>query len=139
MTDISEMLQALPSMNIDALRRLWRDHFGEPPPLRSGDIMRRALAERIQQGAGNIDLERRLAKVASSHRTGRKPTVRTTSFKTGSILQREWQGVRHQVEVVDGGYRWNGEVHKSLSSIARAITGSRWNGPRFFGLREEAA
>ena len=66
-------------------------------------------------------------------------TVRTAAFKPGSQLEREWKGERHRVDVVDGGYVWNGQTFASLSPIARQITGSRWNGPRFFGLREEAA
>ncbi len=56
--------------------------------------------------------------------------------RTGTILVREWRGTTHQVAVVDDGFLWNGKTHQSLSSIARAITGTNWNGPRFFGMRE---
>ena len=52
----------------------------------------------------------------------------------GGRLLREWNGVTHIVEVEEGGYRWNGETYRSLSAVARAITGTRWSGPRFFGL-----
>ena len=52
----------------------------------------------------------------------------------GSQLVREWQGEMHVVDVVDGGYRWQGERYASLSAVAREITGTRWSGPRFFGL-----
>jgi hypothetical protein len=52
----------------------------------------------------------------------------------GARLIREWNGTTHVVDVVDGGYLWNGEQHRSLSAIARAITGTRWSGPRFFGI-----
>ncbi|KAK0360300.1 hypothetical protein LTR94_027839 [Friedmanniomyces endolithicus] len=83
----------------------------------------------------NEDLDRRLAKTASRHRTGYKPAVRTAAFKPGSRLEREWKGERYQVDVIDGGYVWNGRTFTSLSPIARQITGSRWNGPRFFGLQ----
>ena len=54
-----------------------------------------------------------------------------------TILVREWQGTTHHVTVVADGFIWNGRTHSSLSGIARAITGTKWNGPRFFGLREE--
>lgn len=133
-------LEWLRPLNIDALREVWRDRFGEPPPpLRSGDLMRRALAERIQQAGEGVDagLDRRLALTAARHRTGRRAVVRTVTFKTGSRLERAWQGQRHQVEVVEGGFIWEGRPYRSLSQVARAITGVRWNGPRFFGLRED--
>ena len=133
-------LQALETMKIDALRAVWRGRFGEPPPLRSGDLMRRALAERMQMAVegGDSVLDKRLAQTAARHRTGRKATIRTAAFKSGSRLERTWQGQRHQVEVVEGGFVWEGRPYKSLSHVARAITGVRWNGPRFFGLREVA-
>jgi len=56
--------------------------------------------------------------------------------RPGTILVREWQGITHHVTVVADGYVWNGRTHSSLSGIALAITGTKWNGPRFFGLRE---
>jgi hypothetical protein len=56
--------------------------------------------------------------------------------RAGTILVREWHGVTHHVTVTDDGFLWNGTPHRSLSGIARAITGTTWNGPRFFGLRE---
>src|SRR2546430_15052669 len=56
--------------------------------------------------------------------------------RPGTILVREWQGTTHQVPVRADGFLWNGRAHNSLSGIARAITGTKWNGPRFFGMRE---
>ena len=58
------------------------------------------------------------------------------SLKPGTLLRREWQGVLHTVEALNEGFAWSGATYKSLSEVARAITGTRWNGPRFFGLRE---
>jgi len=58
------------------------------------------------------------------------------SLAPGGRLLREWNGVTHVVEVSETGYRWNGTTHRSLSAVARAITGARWSGPRFFGLSE---
>jgi len=59
-----------------------------------------------------------------------------TAIKAGTILSREWNGAMHRVTAVDGGFLWNGNKYDSLSAIALAITGTRWNGPRFFGLRD---
>ncbi|WP_461344651.1 DUF2924 domain-containing protein [Brevundimonas sp. GN22] len=137
MSEIKALVAAVTTMTLDEVRKVWRERFGEPPPLRSTDLMRRALADRLQQEGSRHPLDKRLAQLAARHRTGSKPTVVAHSFKTGSLLQREWHGERHQVEVVEGGYLWKGQNHKSLSAIAREITGSRWNGPRFFGLRED--
>ncbi len=60
------------------------------------------------------------------------------TLKPGGRLLREWNGVTHTVEVTDEGFRWNGQTYRSLSAVARAITGARWSGPRFFGLQEGA-
>lgn len=59
-----------------------------------------------------------------------------TVMKAGTILSREWNGMAHRVTVVDNGFVWNGDKYDSLSAIALAMTGTRWNGPRFFGLRD---
>ena len=69
-------------------------------------------------------------------RPGRRPTTPSATYRRGSVLTKVWQGEHHRVEVLEAGFLWNGEHHASLSSIARKITGVRWNGPRFFGLRE---
>lgn len=132
----------LEDQTVDALRVSWTSRFGDaPPPLKSADLMRRALAERIQVEAEGLDhaLTKRLQLLAARHRPGRKSTPRTATFKTGSRLERLWQGERHQVDVLAEGFEWRGQTFKSLSQVARAITGVRWNGPRFFGLRGEAA
>ncbi len=142
MSDLRETLVSLTAMDVDALRAVWRERLGEPPPVRSPDILRRALAEALQMnasGQGAVSPDRRLTSAASRHRMGHKPKVRTAAFKPGSTLIREWQGRRHEVEVVHDGFIWNGEKHASLSKVARLITGVRWNGPRFFGLRETEA
>jgi hypothetical protein len=66
------------------------------------------------------------------------PGVASPALKPGGRLIREWNGVTHVVDVVDGGFLWNGQRYASLSPIARAITGARWSGPRFFGLKRSA-
>ncbi|MDX6567325.1 MAG: hypothetical protein QOE10_2987, partial [Gaiellales bacterium] len=58
--------------------------------------------------------------------------------RPGTVLDREWKGRMHRVAVLSDGFAWNGKTYPSLSKTAHAITGTRWNGPRFFGLRERA-
>ncbi|WP_423827748.1 DUF2924 domain-containing protein [Shimia abyssi] len=67
-----------------------------------------------------------------------EPSTRDPALKPGGRLIREWNGVTHVVEVVEGGFLWKGQRYASLSPIARAITGARWSGPRFFGLKRSA-
>lgn len=138
MSDLRETLASLTAMDIEALRAVRRGRLGEPPPVRSTDVLRRSLAEALQIEAGgqSVALDNRLSRAASQHRTGKKPRLRTSTFQPGSTLIREWQGVRHEVEVRPDGYVWKDQKHASLSKVARLITGVRWNGPRFFGLRE---
>jgi hypothetical protein len=138
MSTLSAMLSSLNDMGIDDLRAVWRDRFGDPPPVRSGDLLRRALAERLQEEAFGPDLEvaRQLRKLSARVRPGSRPRLQTAVYQPGSLLVREWDGMRHEVRVEADGYRWRDTHFKSLSAIAREITGVRWNGPRFFGLRE---
>ncbi|RZJ47196.1 MAG: DUF2924 domain-containing protein [Brevundimonas sp.] len=141
MSELRETLASLTAMDIEALRAVWRERLGEPPPMRSTDILRRTLAEALQiEAAGQpVILDKRLSRAASQHRMGKKPRLWSSTFQPGSTLIREWQGVRHEVEVRPDGYVWQGQRHASLSKVARLITGVRWNGPRFFGLREGAS
>lgn len=125
-------LVALNAMDLHQLREEWRRRYGAPPKLRSAELVRYALAWRIQTEAfGTIDpaLRKRLRGTGG-------PIDR---FDPGARITREWLGVSHEVEVIDGGFLYAGQRWKSLSEIARQITGSRWNGPRFFGLRKGAA
>ena len=62
---------------------------------------------------------------------------RKRDLSVGAVLTREWSGQHHRVMVLDGGFAWEGRTYRSLSEIAKAITGTKWNGPRFFGLREQ--
>lgn len=127
----------LGDLGLEPLRAIWRERFGTPPTLRSPEILALMLAWRIQAAReGGLDGELR--------RTLRRPTSApvATALTPGTRLTREWQGVRHEVVVEpDGRFRHQDQLHRSLSQVARKITGSRWNGPRFFGLRagEEAA
>ncbi len=127
------------SLGIDALRKRWRLMFGATPPagLTKG-IMARMIAYRIQDDAfGGLD--RDLVKLLDRLARGEKPNELNRRLKPGTVLVREYKGERHTVTVVSGGFAWEGATYSSLSVIARAITGTAWNGPRFFGLRTPGA
>lgn len=140
MDDLRRTLVSLGDMGIDELRRVWRERLGEPPAVRSTEILRRSLAESLQLAASGTSarLDPRLARASAQHRAGRKTRIKGATFRTGSTLVREWKGTQHEVQVTPEGYVWNGQRYESLSKVARLITGVRWNGPRFFGLREGA-
>jgi hypothetical protein len=135
---ISEELQALETLNIDGLRERWRLSFGMPPMIHSGEMMRYLLAEKLQEQVYGVDreLKAKLKQLAAQSLRGEKPKAPAARFRPGTQLVREWQGQTYLVEVVDGGFRLNDQRFRSLSEIARFITGTRWNGPLFFGLRD---
>ena len=129
------------SMNIAQLRALWHTTFKESPPKAFGpDLLRRALAQRIQERAyGGLDAKTaRLLNllIAQAGRNNGK-IVLPRRIKAGAVIVREWKGTRHSVTVSDDGFIFDGKSYESLSEIARLITGTRWNGPRFFGLRSK--
>ena len=124
------------SLGLDELRSLWRTTFrSSPPPAFTKDLMARFLCWHVQEQAfGGLDPE--IAKHLDGLAQGNKPGAdRPRRLKPGTVLLREYQGERHTVTVVPNGYVWHETTYASLSMIARAITGTRWNGPRFFGLR----
>ena len=129
MTDLAAIERA----DRQGLASLWMHLIGGPVPARMSQSVQRhfvafALQARLTGGLP-AGLSRRLALVAAGGRGKTAPALRV-----GARLLREWNGTTHVVEVVTGGYRWNGQCHRSLSVIARTITGARWSGPRFFGL-----
>jgi hypothetical protein len=126
------------SLGITALRARWRLMFGAPPPVGlTKDIIKRLIAYRIQERAfGGLDRETK--KLLDRLARGKTRAELNRRLKTGAVLVREYQGTRHTVTVLPEGFSWQGTTYTSLSIIARAITGTSWNGPRFFGLREAA-
>ena len=130
-------LAGIAVMNVEQLRELWRQKRGqEPPAAFSKDLIARALAYWLQEEVlGGLDP--RIRKLLGAREKG----LSARHVKVGSIIVREYQGKLHEVVVVPGGFCWQGQVFASLSTIARKITGTSWNGPRFFGLRggEEAS
>jgi len=123
------------SLGIDALRDRWRLMFeANPPPGLTKDIMGRMIAYRIQEEAfGGLDRE--TTKLLDRLARGEKPNALNRRLKAGTVLVREYRGERHTVTVAPDGFVWQGTTYSSLSTIARTITGTAWNGPRFFGLR----
>lgn len=131
---VAREVAALQSLGLEGLRAAWRERYGLPPKLRSPQLLRLSLAWRIQADAfGGLDAgtKRRLRRNGAG-------AAAADSLQPGVRLTREWKGAPHEVVVEESGFRYEGRVWKSLSEIARHISGSRWNGPRFFGLRVEA-
>jgi Protein of unknown function (DUF2924) len=133
--ELDAALDRISAMNIETLRALWRERMGQGPPESfSKDLIARALAYQIQEEhLGGLD--RRTRKLlAPLGKPDEKPPRR---LKIGSIIVREYQGVTHEVLVVPGGFCWQRQTYASLSTIAKEITGTSWNGPRFFGLKND--
>lgn len=126
-------LDRLEHMGLEELRRFWALHYGPPLGLRSTSLLRTLIAWRLQTGAlGKLspDLKKALRKKGAVKSEGHELGV-------GAKLTRIWLGRKIDVVVEEDGFSWEGRRYKSLSAVARAITGSRWNGPRFFGLRAQ--
>src|SRR5829696_5915138 len=132
---IEAEIDRIRSLGIDALRRRWRPTFGaSPPKALTKNIMGRMIAYRIQEDAfGGLDRE--TAKLLDRLARGEKPSELNRRLKAGTVLVREYQGERHTVTVVPDGFLWREATYSSLSTIAKTITGTAWNGRRFFGLR----
>ena len=123
-------VERLAALDLFALRAAWPSRFGPPPRLRSPDYLRQTLAWRLQAEAyGGLDANTRKLLARGAVRPG------GVQAQPGVRLVREWKGERHEAEVIEDGILYRGERYASLSEVARTITGSRWNGPRFFGLR----
>jgi hypothetical protein len=130
-------LVRLASMDVTGLRGRWRKVFGRAAPESlPRSLLQRVLAHRVQVDAfGDIDRETVRALDRLARGEGEMPLPERPGTKPGTLLVREWEGKLHRVMVLEKGYAWNGQSFASLSKVARAITGTNWNGPRFFGLR----
>lgn len=129
----------LQELDTPTLRSCWNEAFGLPPPTRtSRELLLRALAYHVQvQTSGGLRpaTRRRLAQAAEEIASGAVPSPPPVQVKPGTRLLREWQGVTHEVIVVEDGVQYRGKTWPSLSAVAREITGTRWSGPLFFGLK----
>ena len=153
---VRDEIARLGDLDLDALRLRWRKLFrASAPPHLPRSLLLRIIACRIQANAyGDLDRAtlRFLDKIARERETRRAsgdqparkavpaipPVPERRSLKPGSELVREHAGALHRVVVLADGFAWNGVPYSSLSEVARAITGTNWNGPRFFGLRDKA-
>ena len=130
----------LPELDIDELRQQWRGLFNaKAPPLLSRDLLVRALAHRMQElalGGLRPEPQRRLRQIARElQRERADPETIHPQPRPGTRLIRQWQGRTYEVVVLDGGFSWQDRQYRSLSAIARQITGTAWSGPLFFGLK----
>ena len=127
---VSRDIAAIAAMSLAELRIEWERRYGAAPRHRAVDLIRRVLAWRIQadvHGGLDASTRRMLDKADGEIKLSATPGMR---------LAREWAGRRHEVVVIESGVVYEGRTHGSLSEVARHITGQRWNGPRFFGLRQ---
>jgi Protein of unknown function (DUF2924) len=136
-------LAALKSLPTPDLKRRWRELFDTEPPPYNRRFLESRLAYRIQELAyGGLKPEtlERLEALAEGldGKDGRRHAAHDRPL-AGTQLIREWQRIEHGVTVLDDGYEYQGRPYKSLSAIARAITGTRWNGWLFFGLKNQRA
>ena len=155
---VSNELEALWRLGPNAVRGRWRSLVGKPMPRGLGRVLtlrilayyaqvqehgsldrasHRLLAEVLtqkpQDGAASSPLEQSSGGARQSETIVRSPDL----LRPGTFLSREYEGILHKVMVLDQGFGWNGQTFDSLSKVALAITGTRWNGPRFFGLRDK--
>ena len=133
---IEAEIERIRSLGLDEVRALWRATFKKDvPKALTRDLLVRMLCWHIQEQAfGGHDRE--ILKVLESYSRSRpQGTERQRRLKPGTEIVREYQGERHTVVITAEGFRWRGGDYPSLTAIARAITGTGWNGPRFFGLR----
>jgi len=146
-----EDIDALSGLDKSELHIRWEEAFSHPPPkYMRRDILVRALAHETQlEATGGMpsDLVRQLARAARSMRDGKtstsasdhhRPTPSVT-IKPGTRLLRDWQGVTHEVIILENGIQYRDREWSSLSAVAREITGTRWSGPLFFGLKGQKA
>lgn len=144
-TTVLPILAVLDGHDLNGLRRQWRAHLGgEPPAHLPGWLLMRLLAYRLQSDAfGGLD--KSIVRILRSMKGGdaaaaflrRAPQTQDgVGLKAGALLVREWNGKLERVMILEEGFAWNGQTFRSLSQIAKAMTGTTWNGHRFFGLRQ---
>jgi hypothetical protein len=138
---LDDNLAQMAQLDVPTLRANWASLFGRPPPKGIGRrLLELAAAYQAQEkihGGLKIPVRRKLLQATRTKlKEGSEPLARSrsTALSEGSRLVREWHGRSHTVEVAADGFMYAGRRYRSLSEVARAITGARWSGPRFFGL-----
>lgn len=143
-SDIDNVVADLEQAPRDELADRWRSLYRSEPPKGVGQrLLVGAIVHEMQLrqvGRKRSNVLRRLERNAARQSLSAVPdSAGTNNLAPGARLIRDWNGSTHTVDVVEDGYVWNGERYLSLSAVARAITGARWSGPRFFGLDREGA
>ena len=137
----------LRSLGLDELRARWRSVLSRKAPTHlSRHLLFRIIAYQIQEdrfGGLKPETRRLLDQLASASEIGGNAKAASALhqrdiLRPGTVLVREWKGKRQHVMALETGFSWNGKKFGSLSEVANAITGTRWSGPRFFGLRDGA-
>jgi len=141
--DLSHEIAGLFELTLDELKERWRSIYNSTPPGRSSKkLLVSAIAYRMQEQAlGGLkpSVLRQLELAADDARAPLIPHTRpVTRASAGTVLIRDWRGQSHQVTVLDDGVLYRKEHYRSLSQVARIITGTRWSGPLFFGLKSRA-
>jgi hypothetical protein len=136
---LAARLTALQTLSLDELKQRWAALYGKPAPDLAPDMLVRAIAYKLQEqttGGLNPATIRKLRRIAAELRQDHQSDLPPPPARlaAGVQLLREWNGETQVVEVLATGFAWRGQTYASLSSVARAITGARWSGPRFFGL-----
>jgi hypothetical protein len=137
--EVARKLEALCDLTPDELRKEWRRLYRSQPPRLSRDLLVRAIAYRIQElhfgGLSKATRRKLTALVQARDSDVETATERGAQrIRAGARLVREWNGRTHLVTVEEDGFSYAGQNYRSLSAVARDITGARWSGPRFFGL-----
>ena len=138
--DLATELATIDAMSLPDLRTTWESRLGGGPPrLRTRELLALALAHRLQvRACGDLpgSAKRRLAELGRRFAADRGyAPVTGPVLKTGSSIIKAWRGVRHEVRVLEQGFSYQGQAFGSLSEVAQHITGTKWNGQVFFGLK----
>ena len=135
---MSRRLETLCDLSPDELRKEWRRLYRSQPPRLSRDLLLRAIAYRIQElryGGLSKVTSRKLAALVQARRSDEGIAPESAPrISAGARLVREWNGRTHTVTVEEEGFTYVGRNYRSLTAIARELTGARWSGPRFFGM-----
>jgi Protein of unknown function (DUF2924) len=142
---VLKQIAGLPKLSHAELKALWREYFGVDPPAYRRGFLIRGIAHKLQEltyGPLKPGYQTRLdamieckEKPNGAGRPGRRPRY-DVHLLEGTRLLRQWRGTTHEVVVIERGYEYQGKRYRSLSAVARAITGTQWSGPLFFGLRK---
>jgi len=142
MADPLQKLAGLAAMPPAALRAEWRRVYRTPAPALSPDLLARGIAYRLQEmreGGLPVTAERQLLRLVMQNDSSSSPAMpASATLRPGTKMVRSWNGETYQVLVTDSGYLFNNRCYGSLSKIAHEITGTKWSGPRFFGIKVQA-